>query len=245
MEDNWRLSTGDCPSFVIRHSGFVILSSFGFRHSSFFLSTFVILAAAGLTLPLPLAKLPLRLGWGLTLLWESAGKRRIDSNDSNRGAHNSEKELQPMQAHLSALVVLSALSGGTRESTIYDDYKQAWRAGRVQNLPVLVILNPADDAEAAPVDVDSLTRSSHRRKLLANYVVAVIDTSTPQGEKVHKLFQSPTLPRVSVLDREQKWQIYRSSETHSAEDWNLVLEQHQKGNPPPPPAPRPAAQCLT
>jgi len=149
-----------------------------------------------------------------------------------------------MHAQLSALVVLSALSGGTRESTIYDDYKQAWRAGRLQNLPVLVILNPAGDGESAPVDVDSLTKSSHRRRLLANYVVAVIDTSTPNGQTVHKLFESPALPRVSVLDREQKWQIYRSSQTHSAEDWNLVLEQHQKGNPPPP-RPRPAAQCLT
>lgn len=150
-----------------------------------------------------------------------------------------------MHAHLSALVVLSALSGGTRESTIYDDYKQAYRAGRVQNLPVLVILNPGGEQEAAQVDVESLVRSSHRRKLLANYVVAVIDTSTPKGQTTHKLFESPALPRVSVLDREQKWQIYRSSKSLSAEDWNLVLEQHQNGEPPRPPQPRPAAQCLT
>ena len=150
-----------------------------------------------------------------------------------------------MHAHLSALVVLSALSGGTRESTIYDDYKQAWRAGRMQNLPVLVILDPGGDDESSPVDVELLTSSSHGRKLLANYVVAVIDTSTAKGQTVHKLFQSPALPRVSVLDRQQKWQIYHSSEAHSAEDWNIVLEQHQKGNPPAPPQPRPAAQCLT
>ena len=148
-----------------------------------------------------------------------------------------------MHAPLSALVMLSALSGGTREATIYDNYKQAYQAGRVQNLPVLVILNPGDEAESAPVDVDFLRRSSHRRKLLSSYVVAVIDASTPEGQKVRKLFDAPSLPRVSVLDRGQKWQIYRSSQSHSAEDWNLVLEQHQKGDPP---ALRPApAQCLT
>lgn len=148
-----------------------------------------------------------------------------------------------MHAHLGALVVLAALSGGTREATIYDNYKQAWQAGRVQKLPVLVILNPGGDAEAAPVDVEFLRRTSHRRKLLANYVVAVIDTSTPEGEKVHKLFKSPPLPGVSVLDRQQKFQIFRSSEPLSAEDWNLALEQHQKGDPPV--LRRPASQCLT
>lgn len=148
-----------------------------------------------------------------------------------------------MHAHLGALIVLAALSGGTREATIYDNYKQAWHAGRLQNLPVLVILNPGADSEPSPVDVEFLRRSSHRRKLLAKYVVAVIDTSTPEGQKVHKLFKSPALPGVSVLDRQQKWQIYRSEQPLSAEDWNLALEEHQKGDPPV--LRRPASQCLT
>jgi hypothetical protein len=137
-----------------------------------------------------------------------------------------------MPTQLSALVLLAALSGGTRESTIYEDYKEAWRAGRAQNLPVLVILNPGADSEARLVDGELLLRTKHRRKLLEKYVVAVIDTSTTDGQAVHKLFQSPPLPRVSVLDKQQKWQVYRSSQELSAEDWNLVLEKHQKGEPP-------------
>jgi hypothetical protein len=136
----------------------------------------------------------------------------------------------PMQ--LSALILLAALSGGTRESMIYEDYKEAWRAGRAQNLPVLVILNPGADSEARPVNGELLLRTKHRRKLLEKYVVAVIDTSTTEGHAAHKLFQSPALPRVSVLDRQQKWQVYRTSQELSAEDWNLVLEKHQKGEPP-------------
>jgi len=134
-----------------------------------------------------------------------------------------------MHTHLSALVLFAALSGGTRESTVYDDYGEAWKAGRAQNLPVLVVLNPGTDSETANVDVDLLRQTGHRRTLLANYVVAVIDTSTPKGEAVHKLFQSPTLPRISVLDKQQKWQIYRTSQALSAEDWNLVLEKHRTG----------------
>jgi hypothetical protein len=145
-----------------------------------------------------------------------------------------------MTTHLSALILLSALSGGTRESTVYDDYKQAWQAGRAQKLPVLVILNPSSDADSPTIDLDFLRRTGHRRELLGKYVVAVIDASTPQGEAVRKLFGSPALPRVSVLDREQKWQVYRTSESLSSEDWNIVLETHQKGNPPPA-RPKPAA----
>ena|SRR5205085_10436502 len=147
-----------------------------------------------------------------------------------------------MHTHLSALVLFAALSGGTRESTIYDSYRQAWQAGRAQNLPVLVILNPGE-SEAPAVDLDWLRRSQHRRDLLGNYVVAVIDASTPEGKKVHKQFESAALPRISVLDRQQKWQVYRTSKSLSAEDWNMVLESHKKGDPPPP-RPKPA-QCLT
>jgi len=148
-----------------------------------------------------------------------------------------------MHSHLSVLVLLSALSGGTRESTVYDDYKQAWQAGRAQKLPVLVILNPASDPAAPSIDFEFLRRAGHRRELLGNYVVAVIDASTPGGQQVRKLFGSPALPRVSVIDREQKWQVYRTSKSLTAEDWNIVLETHQKGNPP---AARPKpATCRT
>src|SRR5260221_284741 len=97
------------------------------------------------------------------------GKRRrsIPSSGSvwttSPATHSPQKELQPMHTPLSALVLFAALSGGTRESTIYDDYKQAWRAGRAQNLPVLVILNPGGESEGAIVDPDFLRRSGHRR----------------------------------------------------------------------------------
>src|SRR5262245_27113261 len=148
-----------------------------------------------------------------------------------------------MPTHLSALVLFAALSGGTRESTVYDNYKQAWQAGRAQKLPVLVILNPGEESQSPAVDVDWLRRSRHRRDLLGNYVVVMIDASTPEGKAVHKQFGSAPLRRVSVLDRQQKWQVYRTSKSLTAEDWSLMLETHRKGDPPPP-RPKPA-QCLT
>jgi hypothetical protein len=148
-----------------------------------------------------------------------------------------------MTPHLSALVLFAAMNGGTLESTVYDSYTQAWHAGHVQKRPVLVILNPGAESEESKVDVDWLKRTRHRRELLKDYVVCVVDTSTLEGQTIQKKFKAESLPRVSVLDRQQKWQIYQSSKEHSAEDWNLLLETHRKGNPPPP-RPKPA-QCLT
>jgi hypothetical protein len=138
-----------------------------------------------------------------------------------------------MTTQLSALLLLAAISGSATESAqVYDNYKAAWQAGREKKLPVLVIFNPGADSTAPVVDVNTVRLASHRRELLSNYVVAVIDTSTPEGEATHKLFKSPPLPRVTVLDRHQKFQIYQTSKALSAEDWNLMLEKYQKGETP-------------
>jgi hypothetical protein len=137
-----------------------------------------------------------------------------------------------VQECLSVVCLLAALSGGTRDATFYDDYRQAWTLARAGERPVLVILNPAPESVSPAIDVELLRRSRHRRELLSNYVVAVIDTSTTHGQAVHKAFQSPSLPRVAVLDRQQKWQIYRTSQVPSAEDWNLVLEKYRTGAAP-------------
>ena len=141
-----------------------------------------------------------------------------------------------MSSQFGALILLAAFNGGTRDATIYDSYKEAYRAAQSEKLPVLVIMNPGGDADARAVNLDMIRRTNLRRELLQKYVVAVIDTSTPDGQVVHKLFESPSLPRISVLDKSQKWQIYRTSKELSAEDWNLLLEKHQEGALPPPKA---------
>lgn len=148
-----------------------------------------------------------------------------------------------MSVQLGVLCLCAALSGGTRESTIYHDYKEAWTAAREEGVPLLVIINPGSGQGSAPIDIEQLTRAQHRRELLARYVVVVIDASTDHGARVHRLFKSPPLPRVSVIDREQKWQIYRTSAAMSLEDWNVLLEGYQKGVAPPPPATTGCAAC--
>jgi hypothetical protein len=146
-----------------------------------------------------------------------------------------------MSSQLGILMVAAALSGTPADAEIYGSYKDAYLAGKAANRPVLVIINPGTDAASAPVDVDALRRAAHRRELLNDYVVAVIDASTPEGQTVHKLFGAPPLPRVSVIDKEQKWQIYRTSRSLTAEDWNIVLAKYRKGQAPA--VAKPACNC--
>lgn len=146
-----------------------------------------------------------------------------------------------MNCQIGALVLFAALSGSNDAGTVYTSYKEAYQAGKAANRPVLVIINPGAEADAKPVELETLRRSAARRELLDNYVVAVIDASTPEGEKVHKLFDSPPLPRVSVIDNQQKMQIYRTSRALTAEDWNLVLERYRTGQAPA--APKPTCNC--
>ncbi len=138
-----------------------------------------------------------------------------------------------MLSSLGVLLVSAALGGdATVNVDVYGDYKPAYMAAKSANRPLLVIINPGAESEAKPLDLEDVRRSGHRRELLGDYVVAVIDASTPEGQKAHKLFGSPALPRVSVIDKQQKWQIYRTSQSLTAEDWNLVLVKYRKGQAP-------------
>jgi hypothetical protein len=92
-----------------------------------------------------------------------------------------------------------------------------------------VVLNPGPDSTGSRVEHGLLTRSQHRRDLLTNYIVAVIDTSTERGERVWKQFGSAPLPRVAVIDKNLKVQIHRASAPLVAEDWNLLLEKYRAG----------------
>lgn len=148
-----------------------------------------------------------------------------------------------MNCFLGIALLSAALVGPTptNDFGFYADYKPAYEAAKADHRPLLVIINPGTDSDEPSLDIDALRRSGHRRELLEKYVVTVIDASTPAGQEIHKKFGSPALPRVSVIDKAQKWQIYRTSKSLSAEDWNLVLEKYQTGKAPA--APKPPCNC--
>ena len=109
----------------------------------------------------------------------------------------------------------------------FTNYDAAYREAQQTKKPLLVILNPADESLA--VKVEDVRKTQQRRDLLEKFVVVVIDTSTDHGETVNKLFNEKSLPHVSVIDRDQKWQLFRTSKKLQGEDWTRVLETFQNG----------------
>ena len=115
----------------------------------------------------------------------------------------------------------------------FDDYGSAYRAATKTGRPLLVILNPADESGKTPISLEDVQRTRQRRQLLDDYVVCTVDTSSEAGRKTHQLFGSKQLPRVVVIDKQQKYQIFQTSESLYGQRWTEILETYRKGEPPP------------
>lgn len=112
----------------------------------------------------------------------------------------------------------------------FHSYNDAWNAAQKAERPLLVILNPPAKTDADQgISETSIREDQQLKPLLDEYVVAVIDTGTDHGKTVHKLFDSAPLPRVVVIDKQQKYQIYRTSEKMSNDKLAKVLDQHKDG----------------
>ena len=119
------------------------------------------------------------------------------------------------------------VAAAANQPTHFTNYAAAYREAQQAKKPLLVILNPAEESSA--VKVEEVRNTQQRRDLLQKFVVVVIDTSTDHGETVNKLFNEKSLPHVSVIDRDQQWQLFRTSKKLQGEDWNRVLETFQNG----------------
>jgi len=106
----------------------------------------------------------------------------------------------------------------------FDSYTKAWHVAKETERPLLVVLN----SEAKSLGGETLANEKVN-DALSDYVVAVIDTETDHGKKIHKLFGSASLPRVVVIDKQQKYQIFKQSGSMSSNRLATVLDQHKTG----------------
>lgn len=114
--------------------------------------------------------------------------------------------------------------------THFTSYTLAYREAQRSKKPLLVVLNPGEDSPEVPVNLEDVRKTQQRRKLLERFVVVEIDTSTSHGQTVHKLFDNKPLPHVAVIEREQQWQVFRTSRKLQGEDWNKILQTFQNGD---------------
>lgn len=128
----------------------------------------------------------------------------------------------------------------------FTNYTKAYRAARHEHRPMLVILNPERNTGRHAIQLAHWQNTQQRRQLLQHFVVVVLDTGTPHGKTMHRLFGNEPLPHVAVIDDQQRFQIYRSSEPPSDQRLAEILETSQTGYDPPDHRPKlPEAFCST
>jgi ribosomal silencing factor RsfS len=103
------------------------------------------------------------------------------------------------------------------------NYSEAWKAAKADKRPMLVVLNPGDEKKA--MDVHGLRNNEQLSKVLDEFVVAEIDTTTDHGQQVLKSFGNPTLPRMVVIDAKQTKQVFATSEKVSEKNLKSLLEK--------------------
>jgi hypothetical protein len=113
----------------------------------------------------------------------------------------------------------------------YESYTEAYRVAQKEKRPMIVILNPPKTTQVAPVSLEEVRKTQGRRDLLQDYVIAVVDTGTPHGKKVHEHFGSPQLPRISVIDNQQAMQVYQTSQPMYGQLWDKVLTVFHNATP--------------
>jgi hypothetical protein len=109
----------------------------------------------------------------------------------------------------------------------FNNYHRALHAARDAAKPLLIILDSAPRTKA--VSLESVRKTKERRDLLKNYVVVVIDTKTPHGQIVHKAYAKPKLPHVVVLDKQQRYQIFTTSDDLYGQRWTSILQTYRNG----------------
>jgi hypothetical protein len=132
-------------------------------------------------------------------------------------------------ALLALAVIPPELTLKPEDVTHFTSYTRGVKAARSLQQPLLVILNPPMGSEKAAVSIDDLRKTRQRRELLEDYVVAVLDTGTEHGRICYELFGRPELPRVVVIDKHQKYQIFQTSEDLYGQLWTTILEKHRAG----------------
>ena len=117
---------------------------------------------------------------------------------------------------------------------LFDNYTKAYRSAQQTERPLLVVLNPGEESGKDGVSLGEMTQSEQSRDLLKNYVVTVIDADSEHGKTCQKLFDAESLPHVVVIDKQQKYQLYKASKELNAKTWTAVLRKYKNGERPEP-----------
>lgn len=119
----------------------------------------------------------------------------------------------------------------TAPVVIFENYAKGYETAGQTHKPMLVVLNPpaSEDSQRGPIPLEDLRHDEKIGALLDKYVVVVVDTGTDHGKKVHEVFGSKPLPYLTVIDENQKKQVFRTSHEVNKTQLEKLLETYQYG----------------
>lgn len=113
----------------------------------------------------------------------------------------------------------------------FQNYHRGLQAAKETSKPLIVIMNPGAQWNEESVSIVSLRKTRERRGLLKDYVVVIIDTTTPHGRIVHDAYGKPKLPHVAILGKQQRYLIFTTSNQLYGQRWTEILTTYRKGAP--------------
>lgn len=111
----------------------------------------------------------------------------------------------------------------------FTNYYRASEAARTRNKPLLVVLNRGPQWEGDALSLADVRKTRERRDLLKNYVVVVVDATTPHGEVVHRAYRKPELPHVAIVGKYQRYLLFETGKPLYGQRWTEILTTHRTG----------------
>jgi len=127
-----------------------------------------------------------------------------------------------------ATVILSSIVSTSSTSQWQANYGKALAATRMDNRPLLIVLDVPSDPNLA-VESKQLETTGEQSELLSAYQRCRIDVSTEYGKKVAKVFGAEKFPFTVIIDKTGSVVLCKKTGQLTEEQWRLTLETYQKG----------------
>jgi len=127
-----------------------------------------------------------------------------------------------------AAIVTSSIVSASSTSQWQANYGKALAATRMDNRPLLIVLDVPSDPKLA-VERKQLETTGEQSDLLSAYQRCRIDVSTEYGKKVAKAFGAEKFPFTVIIDKTGSVVLCKKTGQLTEEQWRATLATYQKG----------------
>ena len=117
--------------------------------------------------------------------------------------------------------------GGT-PAVWHSDYAQAHDEACNSDKPLFIVICSKSSEYGQMASLGIFLSDTLEKTLQADYVRFLIDTDTPDGQKLAKQFDAGDAPHFVILDRSGKWQVFYQAGYLMENDLVPVLAKHRR-----------------